>query len=161
MYESWDYGIESPQRDGVESMRIFRWFMGMFFGVCVLALLVVQLVLTTPRAREAMAGRMGGVGVAGETVGVLLGELVLSLEGVNPSSGIRILQNGVPITVFNQQVVTVMVEDNSLIEIDGMDIRDSFRVRVDSYSENMRLVEGVQEIEVDGGIVVLDRVLVK
>jgi hypothetical protein len=131
------------------------------FALCVLTLLVVQLVMTMPQARDALAEQMSGMPASNAVrVGVTLGELVLTLEGVQPTNNIKVLQNGIPISVFNQRTISVMVEDNSLIEIDGSNTREGFRVILDSHSENVELFNGATEVALQENIAILDRILV-
>ena len=143
-------------------MGRLKQFLALVFAACVLVLLVVQLALTTPEARDALAEHLSGVPVASSaSSGVVLGELTLTLEGVPPTSDIKVLQNGIPISVFNQQTIIVLVEDNSLIEIDGTETQESFKVSLDATSENVELFRGVRQILVQNNIAILDRIFVE
>ncbi|GHV18476.1 hypothetical protein FACS189425_07300 [Clostridia bacterium] len=142
--------------------KLFSSFFAVFFSILVLTLLVVQLSLTTPEARDIIAETSGGVVASNSTpTGVNLGELTLSIHDVQPHNNIKILQNGVVIGIFNQPTVIITVEDNALIEIDGSKIDKDFRVQIDSQSSNVKYFKDVREITVQKNIAILARIFIE
>jgi hypothetical protein len=141
--------------------KLFIGFFAVIFGLCILALLIVQLALTTPQTRELLAEHMGEITVANPVrASSGLGEITLTVDGAQPSNSIKVLQNGVIIAILNQTSTTLMVEDNALIEIDGTKIDEHFYVRITNAADNVRFYNNARETLVEKNIAILSRVFV-
>ena len=142
--------------------KIFSYALAAVFGTAVIALLVSQLGLTVPAVRTTLTNVSDYEDAMGQTEdNSQLGEITLSLHGVNANADIKVLQNGDAIAFFLQDTINVTVRNNSLIEIDGTKVKDNFSVTIASQSQNISFSDEIREITVDKNIAILTRVFVK
>lgn len=125
-------------------------------------LLLSQLVLTTPGARAVLTyiDKFEGAYVSSVNTG-RLGEITLSLVGIEPVSDIEILQNGQPIAIFYEKEVKITVSDNSVIEIDGRNVKTPFTVEIKGITSNIDIENNVTSIEVNSNISLIGRIFIK
>ena len=114
-------------------------------------LLLAQLVLTTPGIRAVLTytDKFEGLYGNSQTQSSTLGEITLTLQGVEPASDIEILQNGQPIAIFYEAEINITVSDNSVIEIDGRKVKTPFSVRVSKLSPNIEAEDIPQIVHVN------------
>lgn len=126
-------------------------------------LLITQLALTTPGARTVLTyiDRFEGVYTNAENYAPSLGELKLVLEGVNPSSEIEVLQNGKAIAFFYDDTINITVSDNSVIEIDGTSVLEPFNVRINKVTENIKIENDPDSVQINSNISLLGRIFIK
>jgi len=125
-------------------------------------LLTAQLALTIPGARTVLTfvDRLEGVGDS-SGVTTALGEIKLTLDGIEPSSSIDVLQNGRSVMFFYDREISLTVSDNSVIEIDGTSINTPFTVRVSKLSDNIKIENDAVSVEVNSNISILGRIFIK
>jgi hypothetical protein len=126
-------------------------------------LLLAQLVLTTPGIRAVLTytDKFEGLYGNSQTQSSTLGEITLTLQGVEPASDIEILQNGQPIAIFYEAEINITVSDNSVIEIDGRKVKTPFSVRVSKLSPNIEAEDIPQIVHVNSDISLIGRIFVK
>jgi len=147
---------------GFSIKKLFDKLWGLLFLISLCALLISQFALTIPTFRDSLAPISETKGVSGQVEGGLaLGEITLSLQGVEPSADIKVLQNGVPIAFFTTDTLTVSVRHNSLIEIDGTKVANNFVINIEDYSGNISFAEGKTSTDVSNNIAILARVFVQ
>ena len=142
--------------------KIFNYVLTVVFGILLFALLSSQLGLTIPAVRTALTNVSDYESAAGMTEdNTQLGEITLSLKGLEANTDIKVLQNGEIVAFFTQNTMTVTVCNNSLIEIDGTKVENKFSVSIDNQSQNISFSDETREVVVDKNIVILTRVFVK
>jgi hypothetical protein len=126
-------------------------------------LLLAQLVITTPGIRAVLTytDKFEGLYGNSQTQSSTLGEITLTLQGVEPASDIEILQNGQPIAIFYEAEINITVSDNSVIEIDGRKVKTPFSVRVSKLSPNIEAEDIPQIVHVNSDISLIGRIFVK
>mgnify|MGYP000887719318 CR=1 FL=1 len=130
--------------------------------VLTVVLLFVQLALTNPNGRSVLTfidKYEGGLSLDSNVS--QLGEIKLSLVGAEPSAHIEILQNGQPIAYFYDTQITITVSDNSVIEIDGRRVKESFSVEITEMTPNIQIENAATVAEVNSNIAPIGRVLIK
>lgn len=82
------------------------------------------------------------------------------IEVSNPSESLFLLQNGEKIRTLNTPKVKIDISDNSVVEIDGRNIRELSDVKIVELSDN---IDGFYEndVTVNSDIVILGRFFVK
>ena len=82
------------------------------------------------------------------------------IEVSNPSESLFLLQNGEKIRSLNTPKVKIDISDNSVVEIDGRNIRELSDVKIVELSDN---IDGFYEndVTINSDIVILGRFFVK
>jgi len=65
------------------------------------------------------------------------GEIKIQLINMKSDSDIKILVNGIEVSDFSQNTRDIVVRNNSVVEIDGSNLKTPTKVRVVSQSENI------------------------
>jgi len=90
-----------------------------------------------------------------------VGEITITLYGTTPSPDIRILQNGAAVAYFSAESVSIMAQNNALIEIDGTKVSEPFIVSVTGSADTVSFADDRMSAQVEGNIAELARVYVR
>ena len=117
-------------------------FENVLFGTCILCfvvLILVQIVLIVPFARENLRISDNSIGVPLGSDEYLYnqGQITLKMIGNDPDSTIQILVNGDAVAMFENLVMNINVKDGDVIEIDGSQSLLGHIIRVESVSPNI------------------------
>ena len=89
------------------------------------------------------------------------GQLKLKLIGIEPNSNIKVLVNGYEKYVFDKEIISIAVKNNSLIEIDGTKMKKPFSVKIINVSSNIASNLKSKKISVSSNIEILARIFLK
>jgi hypothetical protein len=147
--------ISLPKKIGT-----IAWGTAIFIAVG--TLLTSQFLLTIPTYREALTPISEYEGVSGQiSANMAVAEITLTLQGIEPSADIRILQNGVAVAYFSSQAVSIMAQNNALIEIDGTKTDTPFAVSISNFADTITFADDKTATQVNNNIAQLARFFVK
>lgn len=117
-------------------------FENVLFGTCILCfivLILVQIILVVPSARENLKLSDNSIGVPLGSDEYLYnqGQLTLKMIGSDPDPTIQILVNGDAVAIFENLEMNISVRDGDVIEIDGSQSLLGHIIRVESVSANI------------------------
>ena len=129
-------------KDNENYKRKSATFENVLFGTCILCfvvLILVQIVLIVPFARENLRISDNSIGVPLGSDEYLYnqGQITLKMIGNDPDSTIQILVNGDAVAMFENLVMNINVKDGDVIEIDGSQSLLDHIIRVESVSPNI------------------------
>ena len=142
--------------------KIGAWIWGLLLFATVGTLLTAQYLLTIPTYREVLTPISEYEGVSGQiSSNMSVGEITMTLQGIEPNTDIRILQNGVAVAYFSSKTISIMAQNNALIEIDGTKTNEPFAVSISNFAESITFADDKTSTQVNGNIAQLTRVFVK
>ena len=118
--------------------QIFENILFRFCVVCFTALIIIQVILFIPSAREKLNLNDTSIGSPLNTEEYLYkqGQLTLTMVG-EPDPTVKILVNGDPVAMFENQQMVLNVKNDDVIEIDGTDSLIEHIIKITSISSNI------------------------
>lgn len=117
-------------------------FENVLFGTCIIcfvALILVQIVLVIPSAKDNfnLSDKSIGVPLSSDEYLYNQGQITLKMIGTDPDSTVRILVNGDAVAMFENLEMNINVKDGDVIEIDGSQSPIGHIITVESISTNI------------------------
>lgn len=132
------------------------------FAICFTILIIAQLLMLNRDIRVFLTQekKVEGVILIGSGAVYSKGVIVLELDDLDGAENVWILVNGKKVANFRNKQATISVKDDDLIEIDATQITEKVRVKVVSYSNNVKFLINNNYLECEKNIKVLARVKV-
>jgi hypothetical protein len=115
---------------------------GLFFAciLCFIVLILVQIVLIIPNARNNLNLTDKSIGIPLNSDEYLYdqGQITLKMLGEEPDPMVRILINGDVVAMFENTDININVKDGDVVEIDGSQSLIGHIVKVESASTNIK-----------------------
>lgn len=133
------------------------------FLVCLSVLIIAQLLMVNSEIRTFLTQEERVEGVFMDNSGVLYDKGFLVMELINKESmnDVWIMVNGERVANFYKKQVSISVKDSDLVEIDARTTNSPAKVRVSSFSSNVKLLIDNSGKEFDKNIGIIARVRIK
>ncbi len=117
-------------------------FENLLFGTCIvcfLVLIIIQILLVIPAARESLnlEDKSMGVPLSKDEFLYKQGQITLKMIGSEPDPTIEILVNGDYVAMFEDLIIDINVKDGDVIEIDGSRSLMGHIISVEAASANI------------------------
>jgi len=141
-------------------------FENLLFGTCIVCfiiLVLIQIVLVIPSARDNLnlSDKSIGVPLSKDDYLYKQGQITLKMIGETPDSNVRILVNGDDIAMFENLMMNISVKDGDVIEIDGSQSLIGHIISVESLSTNISSTCSTAIARVESNIQRLVKVQIK
>ncbi|MHB8063461.1 MAG: hypothetical protein ACYDG2_12650 [Ruminiclostridium sp.] len=129
-------------------------FENLLFGTCIVCfvvLILIQIVLVIPSARESLnlSDKSIGVPLSKDDYLYNQGQVTLKMIGNDPDPMVRILVNGDAVAMFENLIMNIAVNDGDVIEIDGSSSLIGHIISVEAVSTNInsKCITSVAKVE--------------
>jgi len=126
-------------------------------------LLITQVVFLNQNTRTILSriDRLEGSSVADSQLFIKRGEVELTIESHENTSGLVFYINGEEVPVRAGKSIKLTVKDNDVLEVSGADFSDIAVLRLSSVSDNVIVPEPGKIVYINGNLVLIDRVRLK
>jgi hypothetical protein len=155
------FGKKQNSERASKNLNFFEKLLFTAFIVCFIALIAVQITLSSPALRPLVSvdGRYEGNPLKTEEYLYDVGEVTIKLVKPEPENNIGILLNGEEAAVFSGNEVTLEVLDGDVIEIDASAAKSEIEVRITNVSDNLSRKYIGKSLTVKGSVKILSQIL--
>ena len=135
----------------------------MLAGCLIISLIISQFVLARQDGLDHLSkvSKLEGIRVEDYQNNMVHGDVTITVDGTQDFGNIKILQNGETMQTMSENIITVSVRDQGVLEIDGRNCKDPFKVQITSHADNVTLSNEGEIIVINKEISFLSRIMLK